>query len=162
MDKVYQFIIENDYDLGMTAVRNLDFRVVCQTLKINTAVEIGTFHGATAAYMAQFADKVITFDVRDLYDLPTWEALGLADKIEFHLVKDRDEIAKILKNIKFDFAFIDDDHSEKVRDSFELVKKCKRVLFHDIEHPKFPEVSKFMDEIRARRLDRNGYWMEGF
>jgi predicted O-methyltransferase YrrM len=158
MDKVYRFVIENDYDLGMTAVRNLDFRVVCQTLKIRTAVEIGTFHGATAAYMAQFADRVHTFDIRDLYDLPTWEVLGLADKIEFHLVKDRNEIAEILKDIDFDFAFVDDDHSEKVRDSFELVKKCGRVLFHDIEHPKFPEVSKFMDEIGARRLDRNGYW----
>jgi predicted O-methyltransferase YrrM len=145
----------------MTAVRNLDFRTVCQTLRIGTVVEIGTFHGATAAYMAQFADKVHTFDVRDLYDRETWEGLGLAEKIEFHLVKDREEIKKILKNIKFDFAFIDDDHSEKVKDSFELVKQCGRVLFHDIEHPKFPEVSKFIDEIGARRLDRNGYWMEG-
>jgi len=158
---VYRYIVGNDYDLGMTAVRNLDFRTVCQTLRIGTVVEIGTFHGATAAYMAQFADKVHTFDVRDLYDRETWEGLGLAEKIEFHLVKDREEIKKILKNIKFDFAFIDDDHSEKVKDSFELVKQCGRVLFHDIEHPKFPEVSKFIDEIGARRLDRNGYWMEG-
>jgi predicted O-methyltransferase YrrM len=158
---VYNYIIENDYDLGMTAVRNLDFRVVCQTLKIGTAVEIGTFHGATAAYMAQFADRVITFDIRNLYDLETWQDLGLANKINFYHVADRDEIKKILKNIKFDFAFIDDDHSEAIRDSFELVKRCGRVLFHDIEHPKFPEVSKFMDEIGARRLDRNGYWMEG-
>jgi predicted O-methyltransferase YrrM len=161
MDKVYKFVIENDYDLGMTAVRNLDFRVVCQTLRIGTAVEIGTFHGATAAYMAQFAKHVHTFDIRNLYDLATWDKLGFADKITFHHVKDRDEIKKILKNIKFDFAFIDDDHSEKVRDSFELVRKCGRVLFHDIEHPKFPEVSKFIDKIGARRLDRNGYWMEG-
>jgi predicted O-methyltransferase YrrM len=161
MDKIYNFVIENDYDLGMTAVRNIDFRTVCQVLRLGTVVEIGTFHGGTAAYMAQFAGKVHTFDVRNLYDLPTWEVLGLAAKIEFHLVKDREEIAEILKDIEFDFAFIDDDHSEKVRESFELVKRCGRVLFHDIEHPKFPEVSKFMDEIGARRLDRNGYWMEG-
>jgi predicted O-methyltransferase YrrM len=134
---------------------------VCQTLRLGTVVEIGTFHGATAAYMAQFASKVHTFDVRDLYDRETWEKLGLASKIEFHHVKDRDEIKEIIKNIKFDFAFIDDDHSEKVKESFELVKRCGRVLFHDIEHPRFPEVSKFMDEIGARRLDRNGYWMEG-
>jgi predicted O-methyltransferase YrrM len=158
---VYRYIIENDYDLGMTAVRNLDFRTVVKVLKINTAVEIGTFHGATAAYMAQYADKVHTFDIRNLYDLPTWEKLGLADKIEFHHVADRAEIKKILKGVKFDFAFIDDDHTEAIRDSFDLVKRCKRVLFHDIEHPKFPEVSKFIDEIGARRLDRNGYWMEG-
>jgi predicted O-methyltransferase YrrM len=108
--------------------------------------------------MAQFADKVHTFDIRNLYDLKTWEKLGLASKIEFHLIKDREEIKQILKDIEFDFAFVDEDHSEKVRDSFELVKRCGRVLFHDIEHPKFPEVSKFMDEIGARRLDRNGYW----
>jgi predicted O-methyltransferase YrrM len=161
IDKVYKFVIENDYDLGMTAVRNLDFRVTCQVLKLGTVVEIGTFHGATAAYMAQFANKVYTFDIRNLYDRHTWEKLGLAKKIEFHLIKDRGEIAEILKGIKFDFAFIDDDHTEAVKDSFELVKRCRRVLFHDIEHPKFPEVSKFIDEIGARRLDRNGYWMEG-
>ena len=159
MDKVYKFVIENEYNLGMTAVRNLDFRIVCQILKINTAVEIGTFWGATAAYMAQFANKVITFDIRNLYDLKTWQKLGLADKIEFYLVKDRNEIKKILENVNFDFAFIDDDHSASgVRESFEIVKRCGRVLFHDIEHPKFPGVSKFIDEIGARRLDRNGYW----
>ncbi len=158
MDKVYEYVIENDYDLGMTAVRNQDFRTVCKVLKIKVAVEIGTFHGATAAYMAQYADKVYTFDVRNLYDLATWKSLGLADKIEFHLIKDREEIKEILKDIEFDFAFIDDDHTKAVVDSFNLVKRCGRVLFHDIEHPKFPEVSKFIDKIGARRLDRNGYW----
>jgi len=159
IDKVYKFVIENEYNLGMTAIRNLDFRIVCQVLKINTAVEIGTFYGATAAYMAQFANKVITFDIRNLYDQPTWKKLGLADKIQFHLVKDREEIKQILKDVNFDFAFIDDDHSsEGVRESFAIVKRCGRVLFHDIEHPKFPGVSAFIDEIGARRLDRNGYW----
>jgi predicted O-methyltransferase YrrM len=160
IDKVYQFVVENEYNLGMTAVRNLDFRTICKVLKLGTVVEIGTFCGATAAYMAQFADKVYTFDIRNLYDRPTWEKLGLADKIEFHLVKDREEIRQILDGIDFDFAFIDEDHSEKVRDSFDLVKRCGRVLFHDIEHPRFPAVSKFIDEIGARRIDRNGYWSE--
>lgn len=159
MDKVYQFVVENEYDLGMTAVRNLDFRLVCQILKLGTVIEIGTFHGATAAYMAQFAKHVHTFDVRNLYDKDTWQKLGLADKIKFHHVKDRAEIAEIIKDIDFDFSFIDDDHSpEGVRASFEIVKRCGRVLFHDIEHPKFPGVSAFIDEIGARRLDRNGYW----
>lgn len=159
MDKVYQYVVENEYDLGMTAVRNLDFRLVCQILKLGTVIEIGTFHGATAAYMAQFAKHVHTFDVRNLYDKDTWQKLGLADKIQFHHVKDRAEIAEIIKDIDFDFSFIDDDHSpEGVRASFEIVKRCGRVLFHDIEHPKFPGVSAFIDEIGARRLDRNGYW----
>ena len=159
---VYNYIIENDYNLGMTAVRNLDFRVACQVSKINTVVEIGTFYGATAAYMAQFANTVHTFDVRDLYDLVTWEKLDLADKIIFHRVKDREEIKEILKDIKFDFAFVDGAHEYiDAKEDFELVKSCGRVLFHDIEHPKFPGVSKFISEIGARRLDRNGYWMEG-
>jgi predicted O-methyltransferase YrrM len=162
MDKVYRYVIENDYNLGMTAVRNLDFRVVCQVLKLGVVVEIGTFCGATAAYMAQFADKVHTFDIRNLYDKHTWEKLSLADKIEFHHVKNCEETAKILSDLDFDFAFIDDDHLDNtLRKNFDMVKKCGRVLFHDIEHPKFPDVSKFMDEIGARRLDRNGYWMEG-
>ena len=156
---VYRYVIENDYNLGMTAVRNLDFRTVCKVLKLGTAVEIGTFCGATAAYMAQYADKVHTFDIRNLYDKPTWEKLGLADKIVFHHVKDCEETERILSAIKFDFAFIDDDHTgDTLKKNFEMVKRCGRVLIHDIEHPKFPDVSKFIDEIGARRLDRNGYW----
>jgi predicted O-methyltransferase YrrM len=158
-DLIYQFVIDNEYNPGMTAVRNLDFRIVCKVLDINVAVEIGTFCGTTAAYMAQYANKVYTFDVRNLYQLKTWEELGLADKIEFHLIKGRDEIAEILKDIEFDFAFVDGAHEyEDTKADFELVKRCGRVLFHDIEHPRFPGVSKFIDEIGARRLDRNGYW----
>jgi predicted O-methyltransferase YrrM len=159
---VYRYVIEKDYDLGMTAVRNLDFRTVCKVLKISTAVEIGTFRGATAAYIAQYADKVHTFDIRDIYDFPTWEKLGLADKIIFHHVSGKDEIGEILKDIEFDFAFIDDGHSyENITADFELVRRCGRVLFHDVDHPRCPDVSRFIDEIGARRLDRNGYWMEG-
>ena len=161
MLSVYKYVIKNDYDLRMIAVRGLDFRTVLNVLKIDTAVEIGTYHGTTAAYIAQFANTVHTFDIKDLYDLPTWEKLGLANKIIFHLIKDREEIKEILKDIKFDFAFVDGAHEyEDTRDDFELVKSCGRVLFHDIEHPWFPGVSKFIDEIGARRLNENGYWME--
>lgn len=160
IDKVYKFVIENDYNLGMTAVRNLDFRIVCKVLELGTIVEIGTFCGATAAYMAQFANIVHTFDIRLSYDEPIWEKLGLANKIKFHCVKGRDDIKKIIENIKFDFAFIDGAHKyEDTKADFELVKRCGRVLFHDVNHPRFPGVSKFIDEIGTRRLDKLGYWM---
>ena len=161
-DIIYNFVIDNEYNPGMTAVRNLDFRIVCKVLKIGTAVEIGTFCGTTAAYIAQYADLVHTFDVRDLYQRDTWQELGLADKIVFHLVKSRDEIKEILKGIEFDFAFVDGAHEyADTAADFELVKRCGRVLFHDVDHPRFPGVSQFIDELGARRLDRNGYWMEG-
>ena len=161
IDKLYNFVIENEYNPGMTAVRNLDFRTVCKVLKLGTVVEIGTFCGATAAYMAQFAKHVHTFDIRNLYDLSTWRALGLADKIVFHHVKDRKEVRQIVKELEFDFAFVDGGHEyQDAKEDFEIVRKCGRVLFHDIEHPKFPGVSKFIDEIGAIRLDRNGYWRD--
>ena len=149
-------------------------------LNINIAVEIGTFWGVTAAYIAQFANKVHTFDIIDHPEkYKVWNDLKVKDKISFHLVKSRDmvgdtfkdfegihkltgkevDIKTIIDIIEFDLAFVDGDHHYKnVKADFELVKKCGRVLFHDII-PEFQDINKFVKEIGIKQIFYNiGYW----
>lgn len=105
------------------------------------AVEIGTYRGATAAYMAQFCDRVTTIDLLDgqnerlgspIDRKAFWDWMGVADKIDLHLVTDESQKAALVRSLDFDFAFIDGDHlgQAPARD-FALVKECGAVLFHD-------------------------------
>lgn len=149
-------------------------------LNINIAIEIGTFWGISAAYIAQFANKVHTFDIIDHpQKYKVWDDLKVKNKVFFHLVKGRNivnktfkdfkgthtltgkevDIKTILNTIDFDFAFIDGNHIyEDVKADFELVKKCGRVLFHDII-PEFEGVNKFVHEIGIKQIFYNvGYW----
>jgi len=158
---VYKYIKDNNIDQLMSATNDLDFRTVIQVLNINTAVEIGTYHGSSAAYIAQFASKVHCFDIEDFPEkYKIWQDCEVINKIEFHLIKDKEEIKQILSTIKFDFAFIDNGHSyEECKADFELVKQCGRVLFHDVVHHLFPGVRKFTDELgNVKILLNNGYW----
>lgn len=148
-------------------------------LKINIAVEIGTYKGLSASYIAQFANEVHTFDVTDFSEkYKIWKDLEVIDKIFFYVIKGRDkegvvknfkgvvpknknakDIKMILDKLEFNFAFIDAFHDYKnVKADFELVKKCGRVLFHDIE-PEFKGVHKFANEIGVKTVFHNvGYW----
>lgn len=160
---VYKYIKDNNIDPLMTAVNDTEFRAIISVLPIDVVVEIGTYHGCTAAYIAQFASKVHCFDIEDFpQKYKIWADCGLTDKIEFHLIKDKAEIKEILKDIDFDFAFIDDGHEyEDTKADFNLVKKCGRVLFHDVAHPRFTGVRKFTDELGNVRITvNNGYWTD--
>lgn len=161
MVDVYKYVVENNIDPLTTAINGLGFRAILNVLQIDTAVEIGTYQGSSAAYIAQFANRVHTFDIVDYYKPQFWKELGLEDKIIYHLVKDKEEIRQILQTIEFDFAFIDDGHEyEECKADFELVKHCGRVLFHDVEHPAFGGVRRFIDELdNIRIIDNLGYWI---
>ena len=132
-----------------------------ESLKINTLVEIGTCYGLSAAHFALHVNKVHTFDVCSFEGRDKlWEDTGVADKICFHLIKTRNNIRRILKDMDFDFAFIDARHEvEEVRKDFRVVKRCKRVLFHDVDSERFPDNYEFLNEIGGRIVYNNiGYW----
>ena len=177
---MYKYAKENDL-IKASAMPSLkaskDF---FKSLNINVAVEIGTFWGITTAHIAQFANKVHTFDILDHSEkYRVWHEIGVSNKIFFHLIKSRDIIDNVFKdfegrhtltgkeenikliidNLNFDFAFIDGDHYyENVKADFELVKKCGRVLFHDII-PEFTGIYKFVHEIGVKTIYHNvGYW----
>lgn len=113
-----------------------------------TAVEIGTYRGVSTAEIAQYVEHVVTFDLREgklensgeTFDRRAlWDALGVGHKITLILVRDNAEKAAILRGMKFDFAFVDGAHDETVRDDFDMVKKCGRVLFHDADDNRLRE-----------------------
>lgn len=162
-----------------SAVGCKEFREFFETIKINIAVEIGTHKGMGASYIAQFANKVYTFDVVDyLEKYKAWYELKISNKIYFYTIKSRDVVDGIFKNIfgeykltgrelniepilnaiEFDFAFIDGNHTYRdVRADWEAVKKCGRVLFHDVASH-FEGVRKFAKEIGVKINGNTGYW----
>jgi len=100
---------------------------------VKVAVEIGTYWGVSAAWIAQFAEKVITIDVRPQEErFKIWGYLGI-DNIESVIVKNDEEKKAFLKDLEFDFAFIDGDHGPGVMLDLELCRKCGRILFHDVD-----------------------------
>ncbi len=108
---------------------------------IRTALEIGTYRGVGAAEISQFAERVITIDLvhgrmeqlGEKWDRHAfWRSLGI-ENIELRLVRNDAEKAELIRSLEFDFAFVDGAHDERVRDDFELVKRCGRVLFHDVD-----------------------------
>ncbi len=120
---------------------------VMQKDKITTAIEIGTYRGFTSAIMSQYCKELYTFDlkhgrieqVKDIHPEQAeiarselWKDLGIHN-IHLALIEDDIEKARILEHMKFDFAFVDGAHDETVKNDFELVKKCGRVLFHDYD-----------------------------
>lgn len=134
-----------------------------------TIIEIGTHQGVSACLLSEYAQQVITFDVKDWWlRKDVMEFLGC--QVDFRLLKantakdSNREISDILKGLDFDLAFIDGDHSyESVCDNFEAVKRCGRVIFHDYKHNKchLPKTVKFVDSIpdgRTTKLEPFALW----
>ena len=130
-------------------------------LKINIAVEIGTAWGISTAHIAQYCNKIYTFDIQT-YPLRKviWDTLNVSDKIIYNLVKGRSDTEKILRKVDYDFAFIDGRHEvEEVRKDFRLVRKCGRVLFHDVDLERYPDNHRFLMKIGGKMIYNNlGYW----
>lgn len=126
------------------------------------AVETGTFHGVSACVLAKHFDEIHTFDIIEEHggyykdsDLKfkIWDYFGVSDKIHFHLINSDSEKKEILKDINYDFAWIDGMHKGGVDVDYELLKKCGRILFHDYEPKKckdgnmYDYVVNFIDSI---------------
>ena len=156
----YKYAKENKL-LKASAIQNIEFREFFKDIKIKTVVEIGTYKGISTAYMAQFAKTIFTFDIEDYPEkYKVWEDLGIKNRINFYLVKNSVDIRKVLDKIKFDFAFIDDDHKyDTIKEHFPLVSGCGKVLLHDVAKlKKFPGVKKFADEVKAEIIGNIAYW----
>lgn len=127
--------------------------------KYKRVLEIGTFKGVNAAFMAQFVDHVDTIDLKhgqierqgETFDRKRfWRSLGI-DTIDLHLVENDKEKARLIAGLDFDFAFIDGDHEglSPARD-FELVRHCGTVLFHDCDGDN--GVTRFVSTLPRKQL----------
>lgn len=178
MIDVCEYAIKNDL-VKYSVIADKRFRNFWENVDFDVAVEIGTYKGLSTALIAQFARRVHTFDTVDYREkYRIWKELKVSRNISFYLIKSRTmgkdtftsfagthiptgkeaDIKTILDKIKFDIAFIDGEHNYKnVKADFELVKKCGRVLFHDVD-PQFVEVNKFVREIGTKINGNIGYW----
>lgn len=124
-----------------------------------TVLEIGTYKGVSAAEMSQHCERVVTIDLFHgrLEQLGTpfdrkamWDALGIKN-IELKLVNNNDEKKWCVDKLDFDFAFIDGAHDAfGVRFDFDLVKRCKRVLFHDCDPANPGAVYEFVKSLSGQ------------
>ena len=128
-------------------------------------VEIGTFRGVSTAFLARFASRVTTIDLRNgqaerLYPKHSrrgfWTGMG-ANNIDLHLVRSDEEKGALLAGIDFDFAFIDGDHRmPQVGHDFDMVKRCGTVLFHDFD-PDHPNgVTEFVKTLPSSEVEVMG------
>lgn len=158
--------IVNSYGEGIlsrSAIRLRDGDAIIEQIltanKYNHILEIGTFRGATSALMSRYCQRLTTIDLRagwiesaggsfDRHGF--WKGLGITN-INFIIVQSDEEKARIIRELDFDFAFIDGDHSRRsAANDFEMVKKCGTVLFHDYDGKN--EVSQFVNSLPANEI----------
>ena len=131
-----------------------DFRYFLNKIKPKRFVDIGTYKGLSAGFVAKYyADIVYTFDIdrgegmeghgligkcsqKELeIRYKVWDYLGVRDKIKEFIIEPSiqyQEKKNILSQIEFDMALLDGDHQYKyVKEDFGLVRKCGAVLFDD-------------------------------
>lgn len=137
-----------------------------------TAIEIGTYHGVSAALLAEYFSTVHTFDIvkdsggywKDAW-LPhdVWEFLNISERIIPHIVASDTHKEDIIKHfptndIKFDFAFIDGRHKGGVDVDFKMLEPyCDVFLFHDYnpdygDHAIQKYVTDFVDSIEGGKI----------
>jgi len=125
-------------------------------MKPTELVEIGTFRGISAGFIAKyFAQKVYTIDIDEFpIKYHVWNALGVTQKVESIVLDSELKKKKMLEHLKFDSAFIDGSHLyDDVKWDFECVKHCGRVLFDDAT-PRHPGVWQFVNELPKEKLKR--------
>lgn len=108
--------------------------------KYKNVIEIGTYRGVTAAFMATLCERVTTVDLHcgqiekdgDGFDRSKfWNHMGVKN-IDLVLVENDADKRKKVGQLDFDFAFIDGGLFNVASD-FDLVRRCGNVLFHDYD-----------------------------
>lgn len=121
-------------------------------------VEIGTCHGLTAIVLARHFAEVVTIDIEPnpkKHEITAF--LGIAN-IRFVDVADNREKASVIRDIRFDAAFVDGDHARDTETDFSLVERCGRVLFHEHWASQPPVVDLVAALSRRGRVTAEGKW----
>lgn len=133
-----------------------------------TCLEIGTYQGMSAVILSQFFEKVICVSVDDdprrIIKRDIIDYLGIKN-IQFFDVKNNAAKAKVIGELEFDFAYSDGDHAHDTLTDWDLVKRCGRVLFHEvwpIQASVWNLVNSLpQDEVTRAKFDCFAYWERG-
>ncbi len=125
-------------------------------------VEIGTYNGITAIILSRYFEEVVSFDIFPHTMKHTIvEYLGIKN-IRFVDVADNEEKAQKIRALDFDAAYSDGDHAKDAEFDFNLVRRCRRVLFHeywDIQKPVYDLVNNLRESgDRVIVQDKFAYW----
>lgn len=117
--------------------------------------EVGTWNGLTAVVLSRFFDEVVTVDIaHNSLKHKVIKHLGITN-IRCIDIADNKEKAEIAKSLTFDFAYLDGDHANDTESDFALVKKCGRVLFHEV-WPFQPPVWELVHSLSPERVTHGG------
>lgn len=133
-----------------------------------TCLEIGTYHGITAIILAQYFKRVVCVSVdndpESLLKHEIVKHLGIRN-IQFIDLDNNSQKRQQVESLKFDFCYMDGDHTHDTHTDFELVKRCGRVLFHEywpIQAPVWNLVNSLpQDEVTRAEYDCFAYWNRG-
>jgi hypothetical protein len=145
-------------DLGYT-MNSIEpkFRALLRDKNIGHALELGTGLGTGSILLAHYAYSLKTIDVVPRTEpLDLWAYFGVHKKIEYVVALTDEARREYIDSIAFDFAFIDTNvNYETTKRDFEDVKKCERVLIHDLTHA---YNKNFAEEIGAAIEGQFAYW----
>jgi predicted O-methyltransferase YrrM len=139
--------------------------------KYKRCLEIGTYHGISAAFIAMRCPHVTTIDLEcgqietlgHQFDRKAFWKHMCTDNIEQILVRDDAHKAEIIPTLDFDIAFIDGGKNNIAFD-FDLVKRCGTVLMHDVDKRGIKEQDAVFDFVQSlprsqvERLDIFALW----
>lgn len=97
----------------------------------DTCLEIGTWNGITAVVLSRFFRRVVSMDI---FHNPVRHEiishLGIRN-VEFVDLKDNEHKARVVRELDFDFAYLDGNHAEDTELDWRLTNDCGRVLFQE-------------------------------
>lgn len=125
--------------------------------------EIGSWNGLTAVVLSRYFERVISVDIahNDIkHEIVDY--LGIKN-IRFLDIADNADKAKVAREWKFDFAYLDGDHAADTEDDWNLVRHCRRVLFHEawrIQKPVYDLVRSLPQDQVTWNGDGLALWQE--
>lgn len=127
------------------------FRDLLRFKDINHALELGTNNGTGSLLLAHYAYYLTTIDVVPRTEpLSLWAYFGLHNKITYSVALTDEARNEYINSLDFDFAYMDTNvNYETNKRDFECVKRCGRVLIHDITHG---HVKRFVDELPEKEV----------
>lgn len=95
------------------------------------AFEVGTWNALTSVVLSRFFDQVVTVDIAHNEEKHRVLAhLGIRN-VQCIDIVDNEHKARIARDTKFDFAYLDGNHADDTNLDWDLTKKCGRVLFQE-------------------------------